>query len=366
MGEKLDKPILNKNPKDGKTKIFRYGMNKIQGWKQSMDVFNIKDIEIDKEKNIHILGLFDGHSGKEISQYLSENFSIELSKNNQFIKGDYKQALIDSFKNIDLSLKTEEINNKLNILSQQNKKTKIQNLYKEEDVKNNLNQNDIDDLNIIIDFFEPNNIEEVFISDYMGSSGIVVLISENITYVANAGNSVCIAINKNLSIIKNKTIIEQNKYNNSERKRIKIARGIKYGKEKEKKLKKEEYLYTRGFGNFKYKNNKLIDINAQEISCEPDIFEISNNDIKFLIICNSGFFESANIFNQNNNTNNTNNTNNERNIANYFINKLKNDKKLISDVIGDYFDEYISNEINKNQIENENNLSCIIIDFVNN
>ena len=61
--------------------------------------------------------MFDGHSGKEISHYLSENFSNELSKNNNFIKEDYKQALIDSFKNIDLSLKTEEINNKLNILS---------------------------------------------------------------------------------------------------------------------------------------------------------------------------------------------------------------------------------------------------------
>ena len=61
-------------------------------------------------------------------------------------------------------------------------------------------------------------------------------------------------------------------------------------KKKKKKLKKEEYLYTRAFGNFKYKNNKLINIEAQEISSEPDIFEIFNNDIKFLIICNLGFF----------------------------------------------------------------------------
>ena len=42
MGEKLDKPILNKNPIDGKSKNFRYGMNKIQGWKKSMDVYDIK------------------------------------------------------------------------------------------------------------------------------------------------------------------------------------------------------------------------------------------------------------------------------------------------------------------------------------
>jgi hypothetical protein len=142
---------------------------------------------------------------------------------------------------------------------------------------------------------------------------------------------------------------------------VKFMENYFIDKEKEKKYEKEEYLYTRGFGDFKYKNNNLIDIEAQEISCKPDILEISNNDLKFLIICNSGFFESANIFSQNNN-----NENIEKNIANYFINNLKNDKKLISDVIGEYFDYYITNEINKNQNDNENNLSCIIIDFVNN
>ena len=54
MGEKLDKPIINKSPKDGKNNIFRYGMNKIQGWKQSMDVFNLKELKYIKKKNKNI------------------------------------------------------------------------------------------------------------------------------------------------------------------------------------------------------------------------------------------------------------------------------------------------------------------------
>ena len=362
MGEKLDKPILNKNPIDGKSKNFRYGMNKIQGWKKSMDVYDIKKIELDKQKNINIFGLFDGHSGKEISQYLSEHFSIELSKNNNFINGDYKQALIDTFKNIDMSFRTDEINNILKISSQKNKKEKIDNLNKSLGYQNRLNSNDINDLNVIMDFLDPNDLEGVYISDFMGSSGIVILISEKITYVANAGNSHFIAINKNLSLIKDKTMIEQKLYDNHEKNRVKIAKGIKYGKEKENIYEKEEYLYTRGFGDFKYKNNDLIDIEQQEISCKPDIFEISNDEIKFLIICDYGFFESANIFSQNN----SNSINIEKKIASYFIDKIKNEKKLLSGIIGDYFDEYITNQINKNENGCENNFSCIIIDFVNN
>ena len=359
MGEKLDKPILNKNPIDGKTDIFRYGMNEIQGWKKTMEVYNIKQIEIDKKNNINIFGLFDGHSGNEISQYLSEQFPIELSKNNNFINGDYKKALSETFKNIDISLRTEEVNNKLNIYSQQNKlnqKEKINDIYKTIDNQNNLNENDLEEINTFMDILDPNNLEGVYISDYVGSSGIIILISEKITYIANAGNSHCIAINKNLTLIKDKNIIEQNNYDYNEKKRIKTAKGFKYGKEKEKQYEKEEYLYTRGFGDFQYKNNNLVNIEDQEISCKPDIFEISNDDIKFLIICNSGFYDSGIIFDNEY-------KNIERNMATYFLQKLQSEQKIISDIIGDYINGVIQIQNSKNQNYIDDNLSCIIIDF---
>ena len=46
-------------------------------------------------------------------------------------------------------------------------------------------------------------------------------------------------------------------FNNNEKKRIKIAKGLKYGKEKINEYENEEYLYTRGFGNFQYKSNNF-------------------------------------------------------------------------------------------------------------
>ena len=117
-------------------------------------------------------------------------------------------------------------------------------------------------------------------------------------------------------------------------------------------------MATRGFGNFQYKNNKLINIEEQEISPIPNIFEIENEQIKYLIICNSGFFEIAEI------ANNVNKSI-EKKIADFFVNKLKTQKK-ISDIIGEYIDEFIPK--NKESMTNpfEYNLSCIIIDFINN
>lgn len=364
MGEELAKPILNKKPIDGKTKLFRYGINEVQGWKKTMEVYNTKDNFLGPEKNINVFGLFEGHAGKEIAKYLSLEFTKQLLKNNNFIKGDYKQALIETFINIDASLKTESVNNKLLNYSKQNKnelRKKINDIYQKIDNKNKLNDKEINEINTFMDIIDPNNLEGVFISDYVGSSGIVILINDKITYIAKAGNSHCIAINKNLSIIKDKNIFIESKYNNNENKRIKIAKAIQYGKEKDKNYDKNEYLYTRGFGDFQYKSNSLIKLEEQEISPKPDIYEIPNEEIKFLIICNSGFFQ-----NDININNNIKNNTIEKNIADYFIKKLQNNQKIISGIIGDYLDECISNKNDNNQDYNKNNLSCIIIDFFNN
>ena len=373
MGNELDKPIVNKNPFDGRNELFRYGINEIQGWKKTMDIFNIKETNIGPDKNINIFGLFDGHSGEEISKYLSLHFVNELLNNDNFNNKKYKIALEETFKNLDLSLRTEEVNNKLIIYSKQSKyekKNRINDIYKTIDNNNNNALNE-DDLNNICDFMEmiePNNLEDVLVSDYVGSSAIVILILDKKTYIAKAGNSHCIAINKKFCIINDKKVFNPKKYNyNIEKERINISKGIKYGKEKENIYEKEDFLYTRGFGDFQYKNNKLIDADEQEIIPEPDIREIENENIKFLIICNFGFFESGKLIDDNDDYDNNNeNKNIEKNIANYFINKLQNSQKNISDIISEYYDEFIyKGNIYKQNI-NVNNLSCIIIDFYNN
>ena len=365
----MEKPILNKKPIEGKNKIFRYGINRVQGWKKEMEIYNLNDNNIGPQKDINIFGIFDGHSGNEISQYLSINFTKLLLENENFKNGNYSQALIDIFKNIDISLKTEEVNDKLVFYRKQNrieKKEKMNNLFKSDDNKDNLNKNDIDDLNILMDMIDPNNLEGVFIADFVGSSGIVILINDKMTYIANAGNSHCIAINKRLSIINDKNDAKQILNTNKEKTRINISQGIKYGKEKEKTIEDEEFLYTRGFGDFQYKNNILLNLEEQEISSEPDIVEIPNEEIQFLIICNHGFYEYGKQIIYGNNFDNNNDINFDKIIADYFIKNLTNNQKKISEIIGEYFDIFIPKDNNNNQYYNTENLSCIIIDFVNN
>jgi serine/threonine protein phosphatase PrpC len=289
MGGDINIPNLQQNPIDIKTNKIRYGINKIQGRKKSLDVFNInKAINISQDEVINILGIFDGHSGNEISQYISENFYDELSKNEKFKSQKYKEALNETFINLDKSLRNEEVNNKLKAYSQKNKldiKKKIIELTKNDNI---INQDDINGINTLIDFIDPENLENVLISDYIGSSGLVVLIQENITYIANAGNSHFIIINNQLEI-NNNIITQQKKFKEGEKTRIQIAKGIKYGKE----IKGEEYIYTRGFGDFQYKINNPVNIECSEILSEPFLYEINNNDIKYIIVFNYGVYESV-------------------------------------------------------------------------
>jgi serine/threonine protein phosphatase PrpC len=291
------------------------------------------------------------------------HFTSELLKNENFKNGNYKQALIDSFKNIDNSFRTKEVNNKLVLYRRQNrldKKETMNDLYKEFD-KTNLNKNDIDNLNNLMDIIDPINLEEVYISDFVGSSGIIALINDKKTYIANAGNSHCIIIDKNMSVVNFRNIISQKAYDNKEKIRVKTSKGIKYGKEKEKKEENEEYLYTKGFGDFNYKDNNLLSPEQQEISPEPDVIEISNNDIQYLIICNYGFYEYGIQINKDDI-----NKNIKKNIADYFIKKLQNKQKKISEIIEEYIEEFVPKENDNNQYYNNENLSCIIIDFTSN
>ena len=361
MGGEINSPHLEKNPKDGKNSIYRYGTNIIQGWKKSLEVFNIcNTINISENKTIDIFGIFDGHSGNSIAQYISENFCNELSKNGNFIIQEYKQAIIETFVKIDKSLRKKEINDVLENYSLKSK-------YKlTKDNNNDLDEEDLNRINTLMDIINPDNLEDVLISDYVGSSGIIILLTGNITYIANAGNSHFIIINKNFEI-NNKIIEKQKNYEEEEKNRIKIIKGLKYGKN----IINEDYSYTRGFGDYQYKTNDFIKIDSQEILAEPFIYEINQSDIKYIIVFNNGFYENF----QNMNMSEKDIDNKEiiyKNIADYFLQYLKDDQKAISEIISDYFNKYIPNDLNqindnnKNSQVNSNNLSCIIVDFLHN
>jgi protein phosphatase 1G len=59
------------------------------------------------EGEVSIFGVFDGHGGCEVAYFVENHFIDELKKSEGFKKGDYKNALIDTFLLLDKMLLTD-------------------------------------------------------------------------------------------------------------------------------------------------------------------------------------------------------------------------------------------------------------------
>jgi serine/threonine protein phosphatase PrpC len=53
------------------------------------------------EGEVSIFGVFDGHGGCEVAHYIANHFVDEIKKTESFKRGDYKNALIETFLFID-------------------------------------------------------------------------------------------------------------------------------------------------------------------------------------------------------------------------------------------------------------------------
>ena len=337
MGAELDAPILTPTSKDGNlNNNIRYGLTKLQGWKKSMTLYNLNSNNIGHNKNVNLFGIFDGHNGPEISKYLINNFTSILSQNSDFKENNYKQALIKTFENIDISLITSKINNELISYSENNNKNdnNISAL--------NLSQTDINNINDFMDLFNARNIDTIKIAEFVGASGIVLCMTDNSTFIACAGSSRCIIFDKNYNICEKKIFLHQKVKNIEEKKRIENACDFSH-ENKKSVLNKIEY--SRGFGYFNYKSNKYLSGNEQAIIATPEIIEIENKETGLVIIGNIGFFELGDI----------------HSISGFFKEKIKNKETKISLIINEYIEKEIKNK--KNKILLDNNVSCIAIDY---
>ena len=121
MGNELNNPVLEKNSFDLDTDFIKFGLSSIQGWKTQMEDYSFYSIDLLKEsdKKIDIFGIFDGHGGPEIPKYISENFLNILLSNTSFKEGNYSQSLKETFIEIDNSLNTDKVKQKLIKISEE-------------------------------------------------------------------------------------------------------------------------------------------------------------------------------------------------------------------------------------------------------
>ena len=70
------------------------------------------------EGEVSVFGVFDGHGGCEVARFVEVHLVDELKKNDNFKKGNYRQALIDVFLLLDKMLLTDPAKKELTKISQ--------------------------------------------------------------------------------------------------------------------------------------------------------------------------------------------------------------------------------------------------------
>ena len=71
----LQIPNLSKELSSGENSILRFGVCAMQGWRKRMEDTHITDISKGENGRFNIFGVFDGHGGKEVAQFVSNHFN---------------------------------------------------------------------------------------------------------------------------------------------------------------------------------------------------------------------------------------------------------------------------------------------------
>jgi len=66
-----------------------------------MEDAHISDIGVGPNKQLNLFGVFDGHGGKEVSQFVKKCFTSEFLNSKSFKTGNYKVCLVETFLKMD-------------------------------------------------------------------------------------------------------------------------------------------------------------------------------------------------------------------------------------------------------------------------
>ena len=294
-----------------------------------MEDSHLVALDLGTNKDTHIFGVFDGHGGIEVAEYVKNHFVEIFINNSKYLKGDIKSALKETFLTLDNNLQSIEAMKELTHSHEIFVKT--YNLNDNE----NINNNDIENSDYIDN-----------IAYNIGCTCNILVIYKNILYFANAGDSRSVLL-KNKGEVNSMSIDHKpelpNEFNRIKKAGGRIIEGRVNGL----------LNLSRSIGDFQFKNRKDLKQEEQIVTCNPDIlFENRSQNDDFVIMGCDGIWEcisntgiSEYIYDKENN----------------IINGNKNKELNLEKILEDLFERNIAkSEEEENGCDN---MTAILIQF---
>jgi protein phosphatase 1G len=163
----------------------------MQGWRKRMEDSHISDIGIGPNNQYHLFGVFDGHGGKEVAQFVKKYYTAEFLNLKNFKSGNIKTSLTESFLKIDELLVEPNGKSELKKYAKQSK---------EDDEVRNANEKS-KQMDIFKQLFDNKNQEENDVAMMTGCTANVCCIDQanKKIYFSNAGDSRSVMCKKGIA-----------------------------------------------------------------------------------------------------------------------------------------------------------------------
>ncbi|KAM3146079.1 hypothetical protein pb186bvf_001736 [Paramecium bursaria] len=243
MGPYLSVPKKEKATVSGEGKNIIYAASEMQGWRNTMEDAHIT--KPDLTNDVSVFGVFDGHGGKEVAQFVEKHFLEELQKNKNFQELKFEEALKETFLKMDDLLNTPAGQQELNQIKGSD-----------------------DD------------------ASYAGCTANVALIHKNTLYCANAGDSRSVLCRSNGPFDMS---VDHKPDNPEEKARIEKAGGFVNDGRVNGNLN-----LSRALGDLEYKRDNRLRATEQLIIAVPDVkkTELDYTTDKFILMGCDGVFET--------------------------------------------------------------------------
>lgn len=329
MGPFLSSPNKTKNSFDNENSSLRFGSCGMQGWRNRMEDAHISDIDLGPSKQFALFGVFDGHGGKEVAQFVKLHFTQELLANTNFKTGNIKQALTETFLMMDRLMREQKGKTELAALAKKSKE--------EDDEQQKNSNNKMDSMYSQLMGQKPNDQ----IAMMTGCTACVCLIdiAKKEIYFANAGDSRVVLCKKGIAYPMS---IDHKPELDIEKNRIYKAGGwISEGRVK------GNLNLSRGLGDLEFKGNEKLPPEEQMITANPDIVvEKLDNDCDFIILGCDGIWDCL--------------TNQEA--CDYFKQRVGTATKL-SGILEEMLDSICATDIYNETGVGCDNMTCLIVQF---
>ena len=305
----------------------------MQGWRKRQEDGHVSAVSLGEKKDIDVFGVFDGHGGKEISQFVSNHFAKELEINKN-VGTDMSVALKETFIKMDEIMQTPDSIEEIK---------KYARLSKEEDEKQSQNEPQNSQMALLAQLMPAKDPDANDIYMRTGCTACVMGINETKKklYFANAGDSRVVMCRKGVAEPQSE---DHKPEMESEKTRIYKADGwISDGRVK------GNLNLTRGFGDLEYKQNKNLKPEEQMITANPDIKVVDfTNDIDFVIIGCDGIWDCLK----------------NQEACDFVSKRLKETPDIkISKIVEEMLDSILAEDLYNESGIGCDNMTCIVIVF---